>query len=160
MLNCSTPAATLMATSQTSGIQYAWIGPAGYASSEQDARTTIPGIYTVTVKSFLNGCSSATTVEVIQNTEIPAGVTASVSGEITCLNKSILLQGASATPGVTYQWNGPRGYTSAVREAATDAPGIYLLTVTNPANGCTGRTSATVVKTAAAEGGCGAGEAH
>jgi hypothetical protein len=154
ILTCTTPAATLSATSPASGIVYAWTGPGGYASAEQNAATTLPGSYTVTVKRFANGCSSASTVEVNQNNAIPAGVTAGVSGEITCVNTSVLLQGGSTTPGVIYQWNGPHGYTSTLPGPAVDVPGVYLLAVSNPATGCTTRASTAVVKSAAALSGC------
>ncbi len=42
-------------------------------------------------------------------------------------------------------WSGPNGFFSTIPDTLATAPGIYGLTITDPSNGCTSTTSATVV---------------
>ena len=58
-----------------------------------------------------------------------------------------MLVGSSQTPMVTFTWTGP-GITPAnqfQQNPTVDLPGLYTLTVQDPANGCTKTASATVV---------------
>ena len=66
----------------------------------------------------------------------PVGLTATVNQQLTCYVTSVNLNGSSTTPGVTYSWTGPNGFTAATAQAQATAGGIYTLHVTNPANGC------------------------
>jgi hypothetical protein len=95
------------------------------------------GAYTVTVTNPANGCTTSKTATVAADTATPAGVTATNSGPLTCDISTITLTGNSTTPGVSYLWNGPNGFSDAeqVSTFATDS-GAYVLTVTNVGNGC------------------------
>ncbi len=68
--------------------------------------------------------------------DAPVGLTATVSQQLTCYVTTVNLNGSSTTPGVTYNWTGPNGFTAATAQAQATAGGIYTLHVTNPANGC------------------------
>jgi hypothetical protein len=155
-LNCNTLSVVMTATSGTNGILYSWIGPNNFSSTEQNPSTTVGGLYTVVVTNPLNGCTSSATVSITEDKAQPAGVSASVSGVITCTEQSVILEGESSTPGVTYRWTGPNGFVSAVREPETDVEGVYSLTVTNPANGCKVVTGITVERNSTAPQGVGA----
>jgi hypothetical protein len=145
-LTCTTSSVTLTASSSTSGLTYRWTGP-GTITNPASAITTVntPGTYTVTATSPSAGCTASATVVIQQNTTAPQGVTAATSGTLSCTTTSINLTGTSTTSGVTYRWTGPGTIThptSAV--TAVNAPGIYTLHVTNPANGCTATTAVLV----------------
>jgi hypothetical protein len=86
------------------------------------------------------------TVKVIVDTIPPEGVTAKVSGLLTCADTSVILSGNSSTPGVTYQWKGSDSYIAADQKISVNFPGLFLLTVTNPANGCKSLAEAEVHK--------------
>jgi len=68
--------------------------------------------------------------------DIPSGVSAASSDRLTCTKTSVTLTGASSTPGVTYNWSGPNGYSAGTINATVTTGGLYTLTVTNPTNGC------------------------
>jgi hypothetical protein len=86
------------------------------------------------------------TVQENQSTAVPAGVTAGNDGPLTCMNAYVTLTGTSTTPGVTYSWNGPGGYSSHSNVAITSLPGIYTLTVTDPSNGSTATATTEVIR--------------
>lgn len=81
--------------------------------------------------------------------DVPAGVSAFSSDQITCYNTSVELTGASSTPGVSYHWSGPGGFSANTAITQAGAGGNYLLTVTNPANGCSKTVTAVVVQNTA-----------
>jgi hypothetical protein len=76
---------------------------------------------------------------------VPVGLSASASDIISCFSPTIDLQGGSTTPGASFSWTGPNGYTANTAVAETSVPGAYTLTVANPANGCTASTGTTVL---------------
>jgi hypothetical protein len=134
----------MVAGSTTSGVTYAWSGPNGLASSTSSITANAAGNYTVMLTNPVNGCTNNTTVQVTQNTTPPAAVaatTASGSNQITCANGSQTLSGSSSTAGVSYAWTGPNGYSASTATAIASAAGSYMLTVTNPVNGCTAAAS-------------------
>lgn len=155
-LNCNTQSVIMTATSGVGGVQYSWTGPQGYSSAEQNPSTTAGGVYTVVATNPNNGCTSSATVTISEDKVQPAAVSAAVSGVITCLEQSVILEGHSSTVGVTYRWTGPSGFVSTEREPETDVEGVYTLTVTNPVNGCKVVTDATVERNSTAPQGVGA----
>jgi hypothetical protein len=101
------------------------------------------GTYTLQVTNTTNGCSAQADALVLVDQDNP-DVTAS-GGEITCLGPTITLIGQSLTPGVSYLWTGPGGYSNTNALAPVTEPGSYLLTVTGT-NGCTGQAGAVVTE--------------
>jgi hypothetical protein len=71
---------------------------------------------------------------------------AKVSGLLTCKDTSVILSGSSSTQGVTYQWKGAKGYNATEQKISVTFPGLFLLTVTNPANGCKSLAEAEVMQ--------------
>ncbi|MDX1409600.1 MAG: hypothetical protein R3330_15740, partial [Saprospiraceae bacterium] len=141
---------------------YAWSGPLGYASSNEDpvistASGFYPGvgtfIYTVTVTDA-NGCTDVASVSVTI-TGIPS-VLANTSTPVVCSNESIVLtatgtEGSAAISG--YAWTGPNSFSSLIEDPTilpTDpayplaGTHVYNVTVTD-VNGCTATASVQVV---------------
>ncbi|MBL7776129.1 MAG: gliding motility-associated C-terminal domain-containing protein, partial [Saprospiraceae bacterium] len=105
-----------------------------------------PGTYTLTVTSLANGCSATATTVLAANTAAP---TASAGPNITlpCEPPGASLQGGSNTPGALFNWSTTNGhFITGINTPAplVDAAGVYVLTVTDPANGCTASASVTV----------------
>ncbi|HSY50310.1 MAG TPA: IPT/TIG domain-containing protein [Thermoanaerobaculia bacterium] len=140
-ISLSTPAVT--------GATYAWAGPNGFTSSQQNptranAATADAGTYSVTVTT--NGCTSpaGTTSVVVHAT--PATPAASNTGPF-CTGGTIALSTPSVT-GATYAWTGPNGFASSQQNpthpsAAPADAGTYSVTVT--VNGCTSAAGTTNV---------------
>jgi hypothetical protein len=140
---CANTSVTLLATASVANATYQWSGPNGFVSSSRNPSVTMSGTYTVVARNAVNGCASVAASVATTGNTTPPGVTAS-AGNLTCSVMSVTLQGNSGTPGVTYQWTGPSGYSSAENNPVTTVPGNYTVTVTNPVNGCTSTTSVSV----------------
>lgn len=143
-ITCTTPSVILNSTTTTPGVTYLWAGPDITAANEKkaDPSVTKPGVYTVTITNQLNGCSSQFTIDVAADVATPD---VSANGLIlTCTSPSGTITGSSQTPGVTYSWSGPGGFTSNQPNPTVNLTGDYELTVTAP-NGCTSTAVATVL---------------
>jgi gliding motility-associated-like protein len=138
-LTCAATTVTLAGSSTTPGATFQWTG--GPATANYGV--TSPGTYTLTVTSPANGCTNTVTATVSSNTATPnASIAAPAS--LSCATTTVTLTGSSTTPGATFQWTGG----PATANYPVTAAGIYTLTVTNPANGCTGIATTTVTNTA------------
>ncbi len=137
-ITCNDPTVVLNGSSITPGVTFTWAGP-GIVSGGNTATPTVnqPGNYVLTVFDASNGCSANANVNVTENLT-PPDVDAGATQELTCVVTSVVQNGASATPGATFAWAGP-GIVSGGNTATPtiDQPGNYVLTVTDPANGCT-----------------------
>lgn len=144
-LTCVNTSLTLNGSSSTGGVTFSWTGP-GITSGGNTATPTVnqSGNYTLTVTNTSNGCSSADQVQVNQNTTLP-DVSITPPGSLDCTNPSLILSANSLTSGVNFSWTGP-GITSGgnTSSPAINAPGNYIVTVTNPANGCVNTASVNV----------------
>jgi gliding motility-associated-like protein len=104
---------------------------------------TVATIYTVTGD---NGgiCFHTATVQVFVN-PLPANVTASVTGTITCATPSVELFGSSTDTNVIYNWAGPLGYISNNQNPiGITMWGTYTLNVTDTITGCVASTTVDV----------------
>ncbi|MBI5916684.1 MAG: T9SS type A sorting domain-containing protein [Bacteroidetes bacterium] len=133
-ITCTNSTVQLSGNSTTPGVTYAWTGPNGYTSTAQNPVVSAQGTYFLTVTKSSNGCTATDDAEVTQNTTAPQA--SAQGGTINCTNASVTLNGSSGTPGVTYAWTGPNGYTSPAQNPVVNTQGNYVLTVTAP-NGCT-----------------------
>ena len=74
-----------------------------------------------------------------------SGTAVASGGTITCTNPSVTLTGTFSGTGATYSWTGPNSFTSSTQNPTVSTAGVYTLTVTNPANGCTATDTANVL---------------
>jgi len=84
----------------------------------------------------------ATDVADVTLNNIVPNVNAGADAELTCAITSIQLLGSSSTPAATFSWSGP-GIVSGGNTATptVNSSGTYILTVTDPSNGCTAANS-------------------
>jgi hypothetical protein len=106
-----------------------------------------PGTYTLVVTDTSNGCSSSANVQVSQNIT-PPQVEAGTALSLTCVVNALNLSGSSnLNNAVQYNWSSSNGSIQAGANSLNpliNAPGVYVLQVTNLQNGCTNRDSVTV----------------
>ncbi len=141
ILDCLTPSVVLESVTNTPNVVYSWTGPGGFTSSQNSPTVSTPGNYSVTVTAQ-SGCTSVFDIAVAQNTAAP-GVTA--QGVIlTCTQPTNTITSSSTTPGVTYAWTGPGGFTSNQQNPSVSQVGSYTVTTTNPVNGCTSSETVSV----------------
>ncbi|MGZ3898986.1 MAG: beta strand repeat-containing protein, partial [Bacteroidia bacterium] len=132
--------------SPSSGVSYTWTGT-GISGSANNANVnvTTTGVYTLAVTSTSNGCTSApATVTISANTVSPS-ITMGSNPTIPCLPPTVQITSTVSPGTATVNWTGPNvcgGANSPTASACT--PGIYTLTATNPANGCSSVSTLTV----------------
>jgi hypothetical protein len=146
-LSCSNTSVILSGSSTTSGATYAWSGPNGFASNIQYPFVSAVGNYILTVTNPTNGCTSTATATVTSNSATPNAT--ATGGNVSCAAPSLTLLGNSTTAGVFYSWTGPNGFTSSLQNPVVSNVGNYVLTVTNPTNGCSSTAIATITSSSA-----------
>jgi hypothetical protein len=144
MITCTAIAVQLNGSGSPAGITFSWTGPLGYTSSLQNPVVSTPGLYTLTTRNPVNGCTATAAVTVTSNTT-PPGVTAT-GGLKTCLNPGVTLTASSSTFGLVYKWAGPSNYMSNLQNPTVLLAGTYTVTATNPTNGCNSTATAVVTQ--------------
>lgn len=144
ILNCNIPNLELTITASTSiaNPQYLWDGPA-IVSGITSASLVVngPGTYTVVVTDPANGCTNSASIAVVADLTPPDyNLVPPPVLDCTSPSTNLTLGISSNTAGVTYQW-ASMGQGNVISGATTtaplvSAPGVYGVTITNPANGC------------------------
>jgi len=117
----------------TGSLEFAWSGPNGFASSDEDLNGIESGDYTVVITDD-NGCTLTQTYTV-EESVLALSV---IVTDITCYNGSngaIDLTVAGNVGALVYDWTGPNGFSAASEDIAGLSSGIYNVTVTD-ADGC------------------------
>ena len=140
-LDCSGTDIQIQGSSSTSGVSYAWTGPGGFTSNDQNPLVSQAGTYTLSVSSSA-GCSDTADAIVLADTDAPDITTS--GGTIDCNNSDVTIMGSSTTAGVSYAWTGPNGFTSSDPNPTVATAGEYNLVITAP-NGCVSDGVAIVV---------------
>ncbi|HEX5625530.1 MAG TPA: hypothetical protein VFX48_05905, partial [Saprospiraceae bacterium] len=137
-LNCLSDSVVLISQSSDPNAMIFWTGPNGFQSSKDSTFTKIPGPYTAVALSS-NGCSDTTLLFVAADTIRPQ-----LSGgndTLTCTKSSVQLNLTDPLAS-QYDWAGPNGFNSRLKNPVTAIPGNYSVTASLP-NGCS--TSLTLV---------------
>ncbi len=148
-ITCAQPEVTLSGagTSIGSNFAYQWTGP-GIVSGSNGLFPTVnmPGTYTLVVTNLVNGCVDSASVTVVENTTPPQALI-QLPEPLDCMQPTVTLSGAGSSTGQhSYQWDGP-GVVSGGNTLmpVVNAPGTYVLVVTDNVNGCTDTAFVTVV---------------
>lgn len=121
------------------GSTFSWTGPGTFTSnianpSWANAAYSDAGLYTVVAS--LNGCSD--TADITMSVQITTATPVASSNSPVCEGFPLNLTALSATPGVTYNWSGPSGYTSTqqnpTQTSNTNHNGDFIVKAT--VNGC------------------------
>jgi valyl-tRNA synthetase len=140
VITCGNTSIQIDGMSSIAGSSFVWTGPGGFTSTDEDPIVSVPGIYTLTVNTQSN-CPTSDTALVTLNNALP-DVTAT-GGNLDCISGDVQLMGSSSTPGVSYVWTGPAGFSSTMQNPVVTDIGTYTLVVT-ALNGCTASDTAQV----------------
>lgn len=120
---------------------YAWTGPNGFTSADQDIFALESGDYCLTLTD-MNGCTAERCFTVVAPSPISLTfATSTFEGgyEISCngnADGSINTAISGGTAPYSYSWTGPGGFTSSSSFIENLNPGTYCLEITD-ANNCT-----------------------
>lgn len=153
VITCTKTSVTLDGSSSLGvpGTQYTWTTPNGNIVSggaTDLATVNSQGTYTLQVVDPVSGCVNSKSVNVTEDKVKPLS-SAAAPTILTCTNTVADLLGAGSSTGAnfTYKWSTFLGNitgSSTGINAECDAPGTYVLTVTNLTNGCTSSQTAIV----------------
>jgi hypothetical protein len=145
-ITCITPSLVINGTVSATGTNYSWTGPDGFTATILNPAISKGGTYIFRATNPVTGCASSAPTTVEENTVHPGEISINNSGIITCLTGSVTISGSSSSTDVNYKWEGPNGYSSSSSSATVMHGGLYTLTATNVANGCTSGKSTTVAE--------------
>lgn len=155
-LTCAVTSATLNGSCSSVGpnFTYLWTTTNGNFTSGTNILSPVvdaPGVYTLLVVNTVNGCTSTASVTVAQDVTPPIA-NAGQGLVLTCSVVQWQLDGSlsSTGPNFSYFWvsnNGGLIVSGGITLNPTIInPGVYILSVTNAANGCTATDQVIVVE--------------
>jgi len=137
MISCAVTSVELMSNSSVTGVSYAWTGPAGFMSADQNPTVSTTGTYTV-IATAPNGCVAEASVEVLDNTAEPSATT--TADQLTCGDMTTQIMTAPSADVVSFSWTGPNGFSSTDEDPIVSEVGTYTLEII-AGNGCTATTT-------------------
>lgn len=151
-LNCTQLTSTLDGSGSSTGLAftYQWSSTDGnivFGAQTLNPEVNQSGTYQLMVTDQTNGCTSVSSVNILQDSNAPSAVIAQ-PGVLSCLLVQTILDASASTNtgNLVYQWTGNIASGQGTLQAAVDQPGIYQLTVTNLDNGCMDQETITVTQ--------------
>lgn len=128
---------TVNATNGTSPYTYTWPNPPGGTGTSKSVSPMVTTTYVITVTDS-KGCSD--TDDIAVNITPNPGITTDAPPVCTGSTLSITSSPSGGTPGYTYSWSGPSGFTATTQNisrpgSTTAMSGTYSVTVTD-SKGC------------------------
>jgi Calx-beta domain/SprB repeat len=152
-LNCSLQAVELNGVSEGNpdNFLFQWSTDTGNILAGENTLTptvTKGGVYTVVAIDITNGCTATDRVDVSEDKTMPFA-TVSAPDVLTCKKMQVFLTGIGSQIGtnISYAWKTDSGSIVSGQNTiriVVDAPGVYVFTVLNSANGCASEVSAEV----------------
>lgn len=146
ILTCTVLAINLDGAGSETGpdISYSWSTTDGNilnGANDLEPLVSQPGTYELTVINDENGCHATASIEVEQDIENPEAE-AGIDGLLTCEDTEITLNGTAsgANSPLAILWTSDDGSVivgDTTENPTVNAPGIYVMEVTDMVNGCT-----------------------
>ncbi|MEP6793160.1 MAG: hypothetical protein ABJB16_02455, partial [Saprospiraceae bacterium] len=130
--DCQNGFITLGSNNDNYDLAWDWTGPNGFHTNFWRPNISFPGTYTLTL-TFINGCQSSENYFFDGDFSLP-DVMISPADTLNC-NEVLSLSVSSLTPGVSYSWSGPQGFSSGMPNIQISQPGTYTAFISAP-NGC------------------------
>ncbi len=154
-LTCETLSVTLdgSASSQGNNFEYEWQDEIGNVlGTDLILDVDNPGVYTLSILNTDNNCMAQDEVVIDQDIADPSAFADyGAAQSLDCNNTFLTLDGSGSSPfgNLTFFWNTDDGNITSGEETINpevNAPGTYMLTVTNQTNGCTSSTEIIVLE--------------
>ncbi len=144
-ITCANPSTQLDASGSSSGpnFVYAWTTPDGNIVSGADTPSPVVdqgGVYELTITDTANGCESTEQLVVMEDQNYP-NLTVADPSLLSCTNPDMQLDASASSSGpeFSFSWTTTDGNIVSGANTATpliDAPGSYVVLLTNTNNGC------------------------
>ena len=151
LLTCTDPTTQLVAgaSAGSGSLSYAWRAPGDPAFGGNGMQSPIidaAGTYELVVLDNQNFCRDSLTQVVTVDDALPMALIAPTD-TLTCARTTVSLDGgaSSSGPGFSYQWMPTPAAGQGTPLATADAPGLYVLRVTDTGSGCVATDSVLVV---------------
>ncbi len=141
ILTCKVDSVILNLEANDPSYHISWKGPGGFVSNLKNPYTKSAGRYVVHVTGK-NGCSDSAVVLITQDVNKPQIFVNDVSLDCKDVHKDITANSNRDT--LSYQWQGPNGFTSTSKTIRVDKAGIYTVTVVTK-DGCKSEQTVSVV---------------
>ncbi len=149
-IDCNNPTEIINAVADPDPtITYLWTGP-GVTAPDNNPSVTVnaPGTYTLTATDPSNSCQTTKNISVADDTDAPE-ITIAAALDLTCARTSVTISGSSPTA-EQFLWTRTSGTGSIdnpnIATTTVNGPGVYRLTVTTLANGCSNFDEVTVLE--------------
>jgi gliding motility-associated-like protein len=136
ILSCANTSVTLSASSNASGVTYAWSNGGTNATTS----ITTPGTFTVTITETATNCTASASTTVSQTT-VPPTVTIAATGNLTCVNTTSTLTASTNATNPSYDW----GAGNISNTITVSNSGNFTITVTDLNGGCTASASMNIL---------------
>lgn len=139
IISCQQQKASLSATASPGNCNFIWSGPAFYSCTSATCDAYVVGVYSVTAIDPLNGCSTSSSVVIMDNYDYPLIESAKVF-TVACPGiVPIYPVVLSAPVNYSYEWKSEvvGGWQAGNAGTITvSSPGAYTVTVTSILTGC------------------------
>jgi hypothetical protein len=126
-LFCDSTSVPINLVAQDSNLTYQWFfNGSTFLGDSSQLTADSAGIYTVFITG-VNGCRRFDSTEAVIDTRLPEFNT--FTNLITCIDTSVTIGAAFLTPDVTWQWDGPNGFSAVEDTLLIEEPGDYFITV-------------------------------
>lgn len=144
-LTCTSTVQILNSSGSSAGAEYdyQWSTPNGNIVAGANSPTPTvdsPGNYFLLITNTNNGCTASSSVSITQDTTPPGASILTAPEMLNCSTTQLELVGDGTGNAAWTTLDGHFVFTSGFT-GQIDAPGIYVLTTTNPDNGCTSSAS-------------------
>ncbi|MEK7257536.1 MAG: hypothetical protein AAB316_22465, partial [Bacteroidota bacterium] len=159
-LDCSTPSIQLSGAGSSTGNNFSYLWTTTNGNISNGATTLTPtvttiGTYVLTVTNSQNQCTASASVTVSGDMNLPIAMASGQNLMLDCISTPVQLSGNGSSTGgsFSYLWTTANGNILSGETTLTptvNAPGTYVLTVTNTTNDCTASDDVTVTQDASA----------
>ncbi len=145
-ITCAKPKVPILANSTTPNTAFAWVGPGGYNSSNQNDSSSYnaPGKYIVTVTNTLTTCQKKDSLFIFIDTLRPIVITPTLPVDLYCNPDSSLLIGNTSSPSPLLWWHKANSSVILPNPCYIKNIGNYYLVVKNTINACKDSTVFTI----------------
>ena len=130
-LTCKTNTATLEVTDNQNSKMIQWSGPNNFNSSNSKIIIQESGTYYIKVTNEF-GCESVDSITVQDFRKLP--VIQINDEKLDCSRRNAFVNLITQDLGLQFNWSGPNGFSSNLKNPAISDPGTYSVTVTNNLN--------------------------